>query len=431
MASSKSPANSRGWLGWNGKAFRPLGATGVAVAQGRWRALDWFRFLAVLLMVQGHTFYVVLDDSIRGLEWYRWHSYVHGYTAPMFMFASGLAFGITTFRKWESHSRWGKALYKRLERYLMIIAIGYLLHLPSYSFHELANAPQRVLHNFFKVDALQNIGVTLLVCELAVWGLKKRGRFVAFCAAAAVTLVLLAPALWAWDAIAHLPLGLAAYVNDQTRSIFPLAPWAGFIFAGIVVSYGLHQAGRFGRLSDSVPRLVAASGMCLLGTLLAQNLDWSFLGTHSFWKTGPMFFVWRLGVVLLLLAALCAFERVLPQMGSSAKQVKGVTQPQRGWPWTVQVLGQETLVIYVVHLLVLYGSPLNPSIHLHVGRTQDLLSSILIFLSLFCGLILFTLGWHHFKTQKPKLFQTFRWTLTTALALYILTSSLGLFALTT
>jgi uncharacterized membrane protein len=64
----------------------------------RWLALDLFRFAAALLMVQGHVFTELLSSDYSGERWVRHHRFVHGYTAPMFLFAAGLAFGVTTFR---------------------------------------------------------------------------------------------------------------------------------------------------------------------------------------------------------------------------------------------------------------------------------------------------------------------------------------------
>ena len=60
----------------------------------RWRALDLLRLVAVVLMVQGHVFTALLDRGLRHGPWYIRHSYVHGLTAPIFFFASGLAFGV-------------------------------------------------------------------------------------------------------------------------------------------------------------------------------------------------------------------------------------------------------------------------------------------------------------------------------------------------
>ena len=56
--------------------------------RGRFRALDCMRFVAVTLMVQGHTFTALLEESVRGTTLYRQHAYVHGFTAPLFFFSS-------------------------------------------------------------------------------------------------------------------------------------------------------------------------------------------------------------------------------------------------------------------------------------------------------------------------------------------------------
>src|SRR5688572_12434418 len=83
-----------------------------APGSGRWLALDLLRFCAVFLMVQGHTFTTLIDPVVRRARWYRHHEFLHGYTAPMFLFASGLAFGYTTFRAWEANTRPGPPLWK-------------------------------------------------------------------------------------------------------------------------------------------------------------------------------------------------------------------------------------------------------------------------------------------------------------------------------
>ena len=76
----------------------------IAVAKAqRWLGLDVFRFFAVLMMVQGHVFTTLLDATTKAQGWYPHHSAFHGYTAPMFLFGAGLAFGYTTFKKWDDH----------------------------------------------------------------------------------------------------------------------------------------------------------------------------------------------------------------------------------------------------------------------------------------------------------------------------------------
>ena len=122
---------------------------------GRFDALDTLRCLAVLVMVQGHTFYLVMDDAVREASWYGWHNYLHGFTAPAFLFGAGLAFGVTTLRDFESHTHAGPVLYKRLYRYLGLFAIGYALQLPPLHLDMTAISAVH-LKVFFRVEALQH-----------------------------------------------------------------------------------------------------------------------------------------------------------------------------------------------------------------------------------------------------------------------------------
>src|SRR5262249_19051876 len=48
--------------------------------------------------------------------------------------------------------------------------------------------------------------------------------------------VFFAPWAWRQPAKAWLPLGLAAFINGDTGSLFPIFPWAGFVFAGVLAA---------------------------------------------------------------------------------------------------------------------------------------------------------------------------------------------------
>jgi len=394
-----------------GHAPTVAAADAAAAPRGRWAALDFFRFGAVLLMVQGHAFYVVVSETVREASWYGWHGYVHGYTAPMFLFAAGLAFGITTFRRWDDHARVGKPLWRRVERYLLIIAVGYLLHMPQMSLSGLLSASPERLATFFKVDALQHIGVVLLACELLIPALRRPGRFVALVAVLGVASVLAGPFLWRLPVEGWLPTGIAAYVNDHTGSIFPLAPWSGFIFAGIVSAWLIHRA----RLRDRRPwhefagPLVTAAAALMLASAIGTEQLRDVWGEHNFWKTSPWFFLWRVGCVLLLLAGLCGLSRLL----------EGRRRPTGPIGSTVQVMGQETLVVYVAHLFVLYGSPLHRGFQHDWGHALGLGQSALFFLAVFVAMAFLAWGWHTFKTRRPGQFQTARLALLGSVILYV------------
>ena len=144
--------------------------------KSRWTALDRLRALAVLLMVQGHTFNVVLVEAERGETWYRFHKLLHGLTAPMFLFGAGLAFGLTTYARWERHLEPGAALNRRLRRYGLLILLGYGLQLPGFSLGGLMSADSDSLRMFLRVGPLQLIAVSLLLCQLLIPRLKTPGH---------------------------------------------------------------------------------------------------------------------------------------------------------------------------------------------------------------------------------------------------------------
>jgi len=394
---------------------RSAEATRVASSGRRWVALDLFRFAAVILMVQGHTFNVLIEEAVRPEKWYRWHGYIHGYTAPMFLFAAGLAFGITTFRRWDDHTRLGRELYKRIERYLTIIAIGYLLHLPRFSFDALTHASEHQMRVFLKVDALQNIGVTLLACELLVFLLAKRERLVAALAVLATAVVLVGPWAWRQPVEAWLPLALVGYVNDHAGSSFPMVPWSGFILVGIVAAYAVHHA-RPKVGWNGLGKGFATAGSALLALpLLLYTAGIDPFGEHNFWKTGPWFFLWRVGMVMILLALLCGLAAWLGRRTESGHP------PGRALP-VLQVMGQESLVVYVGHLVVLYGSPAHTGFHHSLGRQLGPGAALLFFFGLFAVMAALAWSWHTLKTRRPSEFGMVRLALLGLVLLYVFTA---------
>ncbi|MFK7990098.1 MAG: heparan-alpha-glucosaminide N-acetyltransferase domain-containing protein [Sandaracinaceae bacterium] len=406
---------------------RAVAQPAVATRKKRWMALDLFRFCAVCLMVQGHVFSTLLDSVTKGQSWYPHHSFVHGYTAPMFMFGAGLAFGYTTFKKWDDHASLGAPARKRFMRYFWLLFIGYLLHMPTLSLARLLQIddPARIAR-MFQTDVLQHIGVSLAICQLLVFVVKRKKAFIWIVGALGSVAVLAAPWVWGWD-LSSLPTPLAAYINASTGSTFPLLPWAGFTYAGIVIAYGLSLDGR-GGLAEPPPgrdtahqvrlaHLGQASGAGIQD--ISRRAAWPFtalalglmvvpivvdrfgpypLPSHNFWKVNPLFFFWRLGNVVALLAVLCHLER----LGSWIAAVRGTggwTETLKSW---VKVVAAESLIVYVVHLVVLHGSVIAPGlkhgtvVHEH---SHDLFEASVVAGLLLMAMFLLAKVWNELKKQ--------------------------------
>ncbi|MCA9579104.1 MAG: DUF1624 domain-containing protein, partial [Myxococcales bacterium] len=122
--------------------------------QGRWVALDRLRAIAVLLMIQGHLFHELLDPAAQTGPWFRLHKLFHGMTAPMFLMGAGLAFGLTTYPRWETFRSGGPEHTARLRRYALIVLLGYALQLPGHSLSSLFSRSPEVWAQIVKVGPL-------------------------------------------------------------------------------------------------------------------------------------------------------------------------------------------------------------------------------------------------------------------------------------
>ena len=148
----------------------------------------------------------------------------------------------------------------------------------------------------------------------------------------ALVVIAASPLAWHPSVGAGLPLPIAAFVNPlRAPSQFPLFPFAAFVLAGTVAGAQL------GRQDPAVRRrrtLVWGGTLMAAGALLA----WPLSGVVDFWGPSPAYVLLRLGGLLLLL-------RVVEQVTAFASRL---VRP-------LALLGHETLLVYVLHLLLLFG----------------------------------------------------------------------------
>ena len=360
----------------------------------RFDALDTLRCIAVLVMVQGHAFYVTLTAAERAAPWHSWHDYIHGYTAPGFLFGAGLAFGYTTLaNRIGEHARWTPTFRKRLYRYLSLFAIGYALQLPPLS-ASTSSWEHGSLRVFIRVEALQHIGAALLFCQLLVVILRRR------IAVAATTFLLGALIVLAGPAVSRMPVAelgpplFGAYWTSDLGSTFPLIPWAGFVFIGVTT--GAVLRGASGRLPLwGIALAFGTAGLLLVGLSLQLDLRWpAVFGEHPYWKVSPYFFLRRLGWVVCTLGVLAAGDALL-------RLLRVEPGPIRGW---VRRISQHSLVLYVAHLVILYGSPLSTGLNRALHGRLDWLQSAGVVALMFAALGLLLVGWDRLEAQHGNRF---------------------------
>lgn len=124
--------------------------------------LDMMRFLALFMMIQGHTVYAMIDKEIRegdSLGIHTW-TFFRGYTAPFFMVIAGGVFTFLLIQENNVHVRHNMRIRKGITRVVTLLFWGYLLRFPLQSLY--ARISQAQADVAMAVDVLHIIGLGLL-----------------------------------------------------------------------------------------------------------------------------------------------------------------------------------------------------------------------------------------------------------------------------
>lgn len=326
-------------------------------------AIDLLRLAATFQMVQGHTIDAILQTELRnGLVFSAW-TWIRGLTSVAFLFAAGLSFHLATLLRFEAHRNDPKAQRKRIRRGLLLIALGYLLHLPVG-----ASSWVEAWTIGSVVDVLQCIGLTLIGLELATRA-ARRPEQVAWGSALIAPLLLLLTLFTENLSAVGWSVPLVGYVTKATGSIFPIVPWAAHMLAGVAVGIFCWPKGGRTPARKSMSRLLLVGATLLLIGLAGGDMLPALLPCIP------------LGTVILATAAIAYVSHDLPRLRRSLARLAG-----------------ESLAIYVFHILIVYGAVLGLSTQL--GPTQGVWPSIawaalLLALSAIAGL-----GWSVLKERN-------------------------------
>ncbi|HEX6246190.1 MAG TPA: heparan-alpha-glucosaminide N-acetyltransferase domain-containing protein, partial [Polyangiales bacterium] len=285
----------------------------------------------------------------------RLHALLHGLTAPAFLFGAGLAFGITSYARYEAFRTPGRALQKRLRRYALLLVIGYALQLPGGSLWAALHAQGDKLLLVFRVGPLQLIAVTLGACQLAMLASRSARRHALACAGAAGVIAWLATPVYTSGLSQHVGGFLGAYLDDRVGSQFPIFPWASFALLGVAGGLAVRErpalAGRWA--------LLVAGGALALGAYACFYYRLVPYEKTTFWRCGVTYVLFRLGSVLALLGLFTRAPAAAPTRHDERAGAGAL-------------LARHSLVAYVVHLLLLYGTPFTPNLARLYGGSLSL-----------------------------------------------------------
>jgi hypothetical protein len=286
--------------------------------------IDVFRGLMALVMVQGHVMDTLLTREALATPWYVLQHVFHGSTAPGFLFASGVVAGLP--RAPLSL----RASARRARRLLFVLGVGYFLQLPYFSLWKTVGAASPAERaQLLSCDALQVIAASQLFVLALQWVVGRRWAW--WAGAIAVVVTAATPLVWSSGVSALLPEALAPWLDQSTGSRFPVFPFSAFVLAGTLAGTLLGRADPHVRHRREI-----RWGLGLLG--LGAGLAWALAGRVDFWGASPGYVVLRLGGLLVLMRLVeAAALAMLPGVRALA------------------LLGHETLLVYVLHLYMLFG----------------------------------------------------------------------------
>jgi uncharacterized membrane protein len=346
--------------------------------------IDLARALAVVFMLYGHTVSALLDPRYQTGAWFDVWQFQRGLTSSLFLLLSGFAFSVATTRHWASHLQLSGALVKRARRFVLLILLGYGLHFPLPRFALMAGATEAQWRQLLAVDVLQLIGVTLLFVQALVF--VSRSRRVFTVAAFALTAIGVAstPWIYAIDWSVRVPPAVAAYLFPDTGSLFPLLPWSGFVMlgAGLGQIYARWDPAHLTRYSN-MALLLPGAVMAIIGA------SESFMTEKPFgpgpWSFIPPQFLVRAGTCLMLLALLAHVSRRIKHL-----------------PRVFGAVAQETLLIYFVHLCIVYGSVWNHGLYRYFAAALDPWAVFGVVVMLVAAMVALASYWNWWKHVRPQ-----------------------------
>jgi uncharacterized membrane protein len=184
----------------------------------RIRAFDWLRGIAVLFMIQTHALVLLRPERLKD-AFYPSLNFFDQLVAPAFIFSAGFSLSLVQVRGAAAGTR-GRRVRKTLRRIGEVLAVATLV---NWMWFPIFSEPKWLI----RMDILQCIGFSLLLALPLLAGLATRPRLLgAFALGLGLALFAITPPLQ------QVSGPFAGFLNKSNEALFPLLPWAGYVFLG-------------------------------------------------------------------------------------------------------------------------------------------------------------------------------------------------------
>ncbi len=303
--------------------------------------VDWMRGFAVLLMMQTHAYHSWLTPEAKTSGFYGLSRLVGGYPAPLFLFLAGLGLALLAELRHGHGASVATVRWEMARRGLEVLAYAVAFRLWMFATSGFVR-----VSGLTRVDVLNCIGLSMLMVGLVALSAPSHAARLWRAVGLAAVIAVLTPLAWDTPWPAWIPDAVKGYWTGRVHgAFFPIFPWAGFTAAGAAAGTLLAAARRAG----SEGRLVG--GLALFGAFtmaIALRLDElpSPYPVDDFWRTSPSFFLIKTGVLLLVFGLSYAWSLA----------------PWSAWPSPLRLLGRASLLVYWIHIEIVYGGIVAPTL---------------------------------------------------------------------
>ncbi|GLB49805.1 hypothetical protein Y10_21730 [Neptunitalea sp. Y10] len=288
-------------------------------------------------MLQGH-----FTDSLLGHEFrdpnnifYSVWLYFRGITAPTFFTVSGFIFTYLLIKD-TVHTGWNNIrVSKGIRRGITLVLVGYALRTNMAGL-----LMGRIYDGFYMVDVLQCIGISLMLIITVYLLTLKAPKWVMPLMLLSATVFLFAfEPIYSKLSFDYLPKMFANYFTKANGSVFTIFPWFGYAAFGSFMGYVFNYFKERKNMYSYAVVITLITGLALLfgsSPFFNKMYEWTNISLfHNIYSNNYLFA--RLGNVLLSFAIFMILQNVI----TSRK---------------IREIGQNTLSIYIIHFMLLYGS---------------------------------------------------------------------------
>jgi uncharacterized membrane protein len=346
--------------------------------------IDYLRGWAVIFMIFWHSIDALLSVTYKHSFIFSIAQFMGGLVAPSFLFTAGAAFSIILFKRRGDLLSFSAPARKQLRRILQILIIAYLLHFPFNMFVKLKfEMTYEQYLNFIKIDVLHVIALGLFLMQVIFLLVRKEIRLYYILIISSLCFVIFTPSIYQMDFSRVLPVEVATFINKKYYSLFPVFPWMAYLFLGSIVMSLILNFNKAGKEIKIINILLFLGIFLVIVGLIPELLSIRTTPYYDFWFTSPNIFCIKIGIIFILI-------KLFRSLANIYKYKMKI----------FAIFSRESLFVYVVHLLLVYGKDSPITLERYFGNSLNWPEYFMVYALLLGLMLVVAKNWNKIKAKR-------------------------------